>query len=401
MNNQFQKWRIFSTIFLFFLLVQTTRAQFQEFSGNIKIDYRYFPESGLYQGQRDHYLSMALEPNYYIEWNDGYQNLVFTGFARYDQYDNNRSHFDIRELYWQLVKEDWELSVGLKIIYWGVTESVHLVDVINQTDFVESFDGEQKLGQPMVHFSYPADWGVLDLFLLPYFRQRIFSAGDGRLRPPFKIDTNNPEYESKAENRRLDAAVRWSYSVDIFDLGLSHFYGTNREMVFLTSNISDNTIKPFYEIVHQSGIDLQATADAMLWKFELIRRQSERQTMTALAAGIEYTFSNIYNSGTDIGFLTEYLFDDRGNQSITGLEDDIFIGSRIALNDVQSSEFLLGGIIDRKNGSILFSIEGSRRFGDSWKANLELRAFRNIAEQEFLYFIRKDSFFQLTIAKYF
>ena len=123
--------------------------------------------------------------------------------------------------------------------------------------------------------------------------------------------------------------------------------------------------------------------------------------MTALAAGLEYTFSNISNSGLDIGVIGEYLYDDRGNMSLTGLDNDVFIGSRFAFNDVQSTEILAGFINDIEKGSLLFSIEAARRFGDSWKSNLEVRAFSNIDDKEFLSFIKKDSFIQFTLFYFF
>jgi len=34
------------------------------------------------------------------------------------------------------VADDWELTTGVSKVYWGVMEAVHLVDIINQTDFV-------------------------------------------------------------------------------------------------------------------------------------------------------------------------------------------------------------------------------------------------------------------------
>jgi len=52
-------------------------------------------------------------------------------FARLSNGDRNRSRWDVRELYYQLAKKNWEFNVGVKKIYWGVAESVHLVDVIN------------------------------------------------------------------------------------------------------------------------------------------------------------------------------------------------------------------------------------------------------------------------------
>ena len=89
-----------------------------------------------------------------------------------------------------------ELSFGIKKVYWGVTESLHLVDVINQTDQVESFDGEQKLGQPMAHLSYLSKVGNFDFFYLPYARKRVFPAKEGRLRFPVVIEQNDINVDS-------------------------------------------------------------------------------------------------------------------------------------------------------------------------------------------------------------
>ncbi len=52
-------------------------------------------------------------------------------------------------------------------MYWGVAESNHLVDIINQTDAVESFDGEEKLGQPMVQYTYTSGLVAINPFFKP------------------------------------------------------------------------------------------------------------------------------------------------------------------------------------------------------------------------------------------
>ena len=52
-------------------------------------------------------------------------------------------------------------------MFWGVTESQHLVDVVNQTDLVENPDGEEKLGQLMVNLTVARSWGTLNLFVAP------------------------------------------------------------------------------------------------------------------------------------------------------------------------------------------------------------------------------------------
>jgi len=371
-----------------------------EFSGNIKADYRYFLEEGIYSGQEQHYLSAAIEPDIYIEWDKGKKIIQFTSFARLDQHDSKRTHFDIRELYWLNVFKKWEFSIGLKKIFWGVVESNHLVDIINQTDFVESFNGDQKLGQPMVHLSFPGKWGTLDFFVLPYFRPLLFPGNKGRLRPPLDIGNKNPAYESELEEFNPDLAIRWFHRIGIFDIGLSHFYGTSRIPVFIITDFN-NIPPPYYEIINRTGVELQTSTGPVLWKLEGIYRQSKRKTNIALAAGGEYTLSNIFNSGIDIGILGEYSLDERGAEAFTILDDDFFVGSRIALNDRQSTELLMGAAFDRTRGSRLFSVEGSRRIGNSWKVNIEARIFDNIDTEDFLYFIRKDSFMQLRVSKYF
>lgn len=371
---------------------------YQEFSGYVGFDYRYFFNDGLYDGQKRSYPSLVIQPEYLYEWNNGDDRLKFIGFGRFDR-DSRRTHFDIRELYYQKVKGNWEVSLGLKKIFWGVTESAHLVDIINQTDFVESFDGEEKLGQPMAQFSYTSSIGTFDFFYLPLFRKRVFPGNRGRLRTPFIINESDVPFESAAEETRPSFAARWSTYTGPFDIGVSHFYGTGREPVFTVTDQGDVQFQ--YGVINQTGVDIQATTGPVLWKLESIVRTNDLQDMWALAAGIEYTFFDVAGKGFDIGIVSEYLHDDRGLLSLSSLDNDLFTGVRLAFNDVQSTDFLIGGIFDLDKSTRLWSVEGSRRFGDSWKAEIEMRLFDNVDQREFLSFVRQDSFMQFSINKYF
>ena len=115
----------------------------QELSGFIGIEGRYFPNPPLDERQEGTGISLALKPELYYSWAKGNQSALFVPFFRLDQYDSRRTHFDIRELFWLYYSRTIELRIGFQQIFWGVTESQHLVDVINQTDFVEDIDGEQ------------------------------------------------------------------------------------------------------------------------------------------------------------------------------------------------------------------------------------------------------------------
>ena len=397
---------LFASILLC-IIVSNTIAQNQEektvshdFELEVEAEYRYFYEDPLFESQEDQFPSIALRPEYQIQWNDGYESINFTGFFRWDR-DDARTHWDVRELYFQKAKNNWELSLGLKKIYWGVAESNHLVDIINQTDVVESFDGEEKLGQPMAQFTWSTEkFGTFDLFYLPYHRKRTFAGEKARLRFGTIIDKDDVTYESNAEEWRQDLAIRWNYYIGAFDIGLSHFYGNGREPLFIFDD--QGGINSFYPVINQTGLDLQITHNAFLWKLESIYRSASAQDFIAAVVGLEYTLSNIDGNGLDIGLITEYLYDERDELALSALQNDIFFGSRIAFNDVKDTSILIGGIADLEASSKIFSLEASRRFGDTWRIQLEARVFSEIdASELILTNFKKDSFLRISVSKFF
>ncbi|WP_103864772.1 hypothetical protein [Aquimarina sp. I32.4] len=379
---------------------ESLKKTHHDFELELEGEYRYFYDDALFDEQKDHFPSLAIRPEYKAAWNKGYESINFKGFLRVDV-DDERTHWDIRELYYQKAKNNWQLNLGIRKVYWGVTESNHLVDIINQTDAVETFDGEKKLGQPMAQFTWNSDkFGTFDFFYLPYHRKRTFAGDKGRLRFATVIDKDDLGYESGAEEWRQDAAFRWNHYFGIFDIGLSHFYGTGREPLFLFDTTGN--INAFYPIINQTGLDLQITHNAFLWKLESIYRHAKAQDFFAMAVGLEYTFSNIDRNGLDIGLLAEYLYDERDELALNALQNDIFFGSRIAFNDTQDTSILFGGITDLESSSTIFSLEASRRFGSSWTAAIEGRIFNDIDKDELILSnFREDSFFRISISKYF
>ena len=152
-----------------------------DFSGHIGIDTRTFTDDSDYQN------SVYINPSWFWESESNQHQFALTLFGRHDSLDDRRSHADIRELSWHFISDTWELKAGIDKVFWGVTESNHLIDVINQTDLVDSVDGEKKLGQPMLHWSTVQNWGIIDAFLLPYFRERRFAGDEGRLKTTLPI----------------------------------------------------------------------------------------------------------------------------------------------------------------------------------------------------------------------
>jgi hypothetical protein len=243
-------------------------ASAYELSGSATVEGRVFFNDPLFNEQRRDSASIALQPEIYHELETG-SSFTFTPFARLDSADDERTHVDIRELNYLWVHDDFELRAGIGKVFWGVTEFLHLVDIINQTDLVEYIDGEDKLGQPMLHLSVPREWGVVDMFVLPYFRERTFPGEQGRFRTQFVVDTYNAVYESSAREYNVDLAFRYSHTAGDWDFGIYHFHGTGREpSLLLQGNAAGKTLfLPFYEQINQTGLDVQTVKGNWLLKF--------------------------------------------------------------------------------------------------------------------------------------
>ena len=343
-----------------------------ELSGYVTAERRLFGHAPMYADQERHSTSVAFQFEYYREWDTG-PSMVFVPFGRIDGTDSERRHFDVRELNYLYPTEDWELRLGIGKVFWGATEFVHLVDIVNQTDFVENIDGEDKLGQPLAHLSVPRDWGVVDLFLLPYFRERTFPGRKGRLRPVAVVDTDDPMYESSQEERHVDVVGRYSHTINNLDVGIYHFVGTGREPTLLLGLDAQGRprLTPYYEQINQSGLDLQLVTGSWLWKLESLYRTGQGDGFFASVGGFEYTLMGIAATGMDLGIITEYAYDERGDRATTAYENDAMFGLRLAVNDAPSTDLLVGLIQDLDSRTQVLRLEASRRIWSRWKLSLQ------------------------------
>ena len=380
---------------------------FSELTGELGMEGRWFPSSPLHEGQRPNGLSFYAEPELYLEDEDGHA-LVVAPFFRYDTADARRTHWDLREAYGlffgELEDGEWELRIGFDKVFWGVAESRHLVDIINQTDLIEDPDQEEKLGQPMIHGTWVADHGVLEAFLLPYFRDRTFQGRGGRLRNTFVVDTDQTTYESSAGRHHMDIALRYSNTIDIFDFGLAVFDGTNRAPT-LSLGLDRNggvALIPTYEQIRQFSVDAQATTGPWLLKLEAYWRDGEKDRAAieddygAFVTGFEYTLYGIWESDADLGFIGELLVDERDDRALSPFENDIFAAVRLALNDVESTELLAGAIQDLNQSSRTFFVEASRRIDDNWSVELAGTAFLEVDDADVQFPLRRDHVIELT-----
>jgi hypothetical protein len=376
-----------------------------EFSGFVGSELRIFQHDPAHAGQHEARLapSLAIQPEFRFDIGTD-DRLTAIPFVRWDRWDQERSHIDLREFNWSHFGGGWDLRVGIDKVFWGVAESRHLVDIINQTDLVEDIDGEDKLGQPLVNFGLRHDWGNLDLFAMPFFRERTFPGPDGRLRSAPHVDGDQAVYVGDASDRNLDLALRYSTVIGDWDIGLSHFHGVGREPTLVPgTNAQGNLIlAPNYEIINQTGLDIQTTKGAWLWKLEAILRSGQGDRFGAFVGGFEYTIYDIAESGADLGLLAEYQYDGRDASAPPTIHDnDIFLGLRVGFNDVNDSSLLAAVIVDRNTGARWLTLEAETRFAESWKLGVEAMASGNLPDTDPGHGLRRDNNLLIRMTRYF
>ncbi len=372
-------------------------------SGNVALQTRVFFQDPLFVGQDPSTVqwSLSAEPEFRWRSKSGNQRASIIPFGRVDDTDEKRTHADLREGYWANEGDTVEFLIGVNKVFWGVTESNHLVDIINQTDRVEDIDREDKLGQPMVNLALQRDWGLLDFYVMPYFRERTFPGVEGRFRLPLPIDTDNPVYESDEGQSHTDFALRYSHYFDTVDVGVYYFTGTSREARFVVASDGLSFV-PHYDLIDQVGLDLQFTKDEWLWKLEAIGRSGFVDRFEAAVGGFEYTFYGVAESAADVGLLMEYQYDNRSIfEPPTLADNDLFVGTRLALNDVQDTALLAGVVFDTETSEAFLNIEAERRLGNNVVAELRIRAITGSSPTDLGYAISKDDYVQLQFSRFF
>ena len=376
-----------------------------ELNFELGADIQYFPNTAdstaaNYSSNSNTYFRVE----YDRDFADGRVKFMLDTKAQYNQRDDRRRRIDVSELALGYFADEIDISAGVLTEFWGVTEARHLVDIINQTNVAENIDEEEKLGQPMVKLRLHQEWGSVQFFWLPVFRERIYPDDNSRLGPGDNIRYKDALYESSHQDNHQDFALRYSHTFGEWDVGIAHFNGTSREPLLMldVTQLPQISFIPYYELIDQTSIDVQMSSESLLLKLEAISRASDAQGRYAAAvAGFEYTRVGIFNSAMDLGYIAEYLYDERSEQASTPFADDIFAGLRLVANDVAQTTLLLGAYVDRDNHSTAWRFEMDTRLRDGVTLNIEGQVFSNPHTEDLLYGFRNDDYLKVGVQWFF
>ncbi|WP_394538821.1 hypothetical protein PRJ39_25225 [Lysobacter enzymogenes] len=249
----------------------------------------------------------------------------------------------------------WRVQGGIGRMFWGVTESRHLVNIVNPADLRFDSGGLSSLGQPLLSASThhgDAQWQAL---ALPCHRPRARQVGaDGA-----RSDTFAP-----IRCGRSDYALRYRFSKGPLDLGLVRFDGLAREP---WSDAQGER----YPRLRRWSADAQLTLGAWLLKLEAARdARPGYGARRASVVGFEYALSFV-GTRLDYGLLYEHL-EQTGCAPLTCGD---MVGLRLSANDAAGSELLASALKDRTTGHTLYVLRGQRRIGERYQLRVDGNRF--------------------------
>lgn len=377
-----QNARLFTPLGLFISLSALSFSVSAEWkSFNTEKEFRYYLDP--YSGENDDvnasgyddpgqvFASIAFNAEYSTTLGEEWD-FNFVPFARYDGQDDERSNVDFRELSFTRMLGDVELTAGLSKVFWGQTESNHLVDIVNQSDTAEELTGGIKLGQPMVKASLENDLGLFDFFVLPYHRKRTYAGENGRPRPDIPLSELPVFYEDDDNESHIDYAFRYSNTVGDLDFGLSAFNGTARRPLIVQDprgffpliDTDEAGASLVYPQTEQYGLDASLLLGEWIYKAEAIKKMSSAYNYFAYVHGFEYTISGVADSDHDLTLFLEKSYDsrkDKDDQNPGPMQNDWFLGYRWMFNNTATTQISGGLVYDEDYGSKIFGAELSHR----------------------------------------
>lgn len=298
------------------------------------------------------------------DWDNRHQSFTVEPFVRLDLLADGRSEIDLRDLYWLGAWGSWEITAGIRQLFWGVTESRHLVDQINQRSPVASPQGYEKLGQPVVSVAFLADWGNLELLFLPVHRTPRFVGRSSHLWSDLRVVHERSVYEA-SNKLRPGAYGRWSHTLNDLDLGLTLFHGTARDARF--ESVGDSVWIPHYDIVERAALDLQWTVRQWLVKIEAMVQRAEADRYNAVVGGVEFAPADF------AALMVEYSYDSRGSRATMSFENDLFVGGQLIAQD---GLLRAGVFVDSRTGTVIATATLAYRLGATTSLGVEARGFR-------------------------
>jgi len=384
-----------SLLLAFSMMTLCALANGATFKGEVAGRYDYYAKDSLFSEQSDrqgqYSLATALDYNGQINRDI---DITMSIFGRYHPEADKAWRGDVRELKLSYYASPLEISGGMLMERWGVLEAFSPVDILNPRDRVEDFQGDIKLGVPGGKLSWLLDSGRVDVWLLPYSREERLAEGKDRFRTSAFVPSDAAFENGQNE---LSSAVRLSQMLESVEFAVSYYNGHARSPYF-TPNLDGVgnviTLQPNYAQIKQAGFELLWIRGQMLVKLESIYRSTGGDDFAGLGIGLEREFPRIGSAKSSLTLYGEYYYDGRDLDRVSPLtpfQNDLFLGLRLALNNLSSTEYELRFTRDLDYDSTFWDLRAKTRIDQQWFIEASLYKFVHVDDDPALMSFTSDS----------
>lgn len=360
-----------------------------EFSNNFEVSNKIFENRHLASGEKytnDLYYSSDISHEIYKHKVKSFLRMN----AEYLELEEEPYRFRVDEWYLSYrFESSWNLKIGSFKSFWGVAESVNVVDILNQRDFSYDFGGNYKISQPMINLAFDNGLMIWENTLIIDPQARIYPDKYNRPSLPLRIDNDSYAPSSK----KIEFASRLKFLGENYETAFSVFSGYNRDPEFelnydideLNQLLNANTLNsnhnfyliPEYNEIIQIGSEVLYFYNDLLLKSEIAIKEVDNDQWNESVIGGESSIYSVFDSNSDITLYVEYLYSDYMADIAPLLNNDLFIGFRLNFNSTSSSVLESGVYYDLAIGEYLFSTKYESRISNNIKFLLSGNYFKS------------------------
>ncbi len=351
-----------------------------EYKGNISFESQYLKHD--IEEKRDNAFALRLEGELKKSLGEG----IFATKVKaiWDKDDSTRRYVDFSDLYYQYNFEDSDILIGRNTRFWGALEFYNITDVFNTKDFLDDpFDYDSKLGAWNIAYTHYLESGELSLIVkLHEDRQRMQYIES--VNNFFSLSYDDTLLTQEGENRP-SLFVKYSASGEEIqvDYGVVYENGYDSQR-YMTLNARGDLQENAYIVNKLLGYATYINGDT-IYKTEMAYALSDDDKVSdygEFGLGVEYTLYGFWDK-RDLGLLMEYYrYEAQDSEKIDVnkfFANDLTVGFRLSLNDLDSSEVLGGLDVDLDNEEKIFFIEYETRLLDSYKLKT---SYQHLAPEE-------------------
>ena len=338
--------------------------------------------------------------------NDYFQTDANIEFIYSNAYKERR-YLLLNELYISKEFDDYSVSLGKKIKYWGELEGFNISDVYNQKNYLKDpFDKSAKYGSWGGELSRYFDENSLEIGLRFYEENLNFPTNNTPYTPFLMHYDKELRLSAKRYTPTLYVKANFlsdSYVDSETTVMLLHGYDTKRSFI----PVSRTTLSQYAYRVNKALFLSHIIYNDTIFKAEFaytdVLKNTEMSDYTQLSAGVEHSFYEVIGS-SDITLFAEYyryLYRDNNklkNVDISEVYDnDIFAALRLTFNDVGNSEVKAGIVQDVQNYEQIVKATLRTRVYDSFVLKGEYLQIRSFAHNTILSRFSNSSRFTLAL----